>query len=150
MDLSQPHGKSVNEFISKDEFPTKYVHFDLATDIIHTMGKGCLLSKIDIKHAYRLLAVRPQDWPLLVYRWNGYYFVDLKLPFGSRSSSSIFTSFADLVSWILTTKFSLVVIHYSDDYLLFSVTDLAQARKDLETLISVFEYLDIYQLLPTN
>ena len=143
MDLSQPHGKSINEFISKDEYPTNYVHFDLATDLVYTMGRGCLLSKVDIKHAYRLLPVRPQDWPLLVYCWEGLYFVDLKLPFGSRSSSSIFTSFADLVCWILTTKVKLVIIHYSDDYLLVSVADMVRAKNDLRDLLATFDYLEI-------
>ena len=143
MDLSQPHGKSINEHISKVQFPTKYVPFDLATDIVHHMGPRCLLSKIDIQHAYRLLPVRPQDWPLLVYFWKGKYYVDLKLPFGSRSSSSIFTRFADLVAWILTTTYKLVVIHYSDDYLLFSIPDLLQARNDLSSFLSVLEYLNI-------
>ena len=116
MDLSQPEGHSINDSISKDEFPTQYVHFDVATEYIMAMGRGCLLCKVDIKHAYRLLPVRPEDWPLLVYFWEGSYFVDLKLPFGGRSSSSIFTDFADLVCWIATTKHKLILIHYSDDY----------------------------------
>lgn len=71
MDLSQPEGQSINEFISKEEFPTNYTPFDEATRIVRQLGRGCLLSKIDIKHAYRLLPVRPEDWPLLVYHWNG-------------------------------------------------------------------------------
>ena len=119
MDLSQPKGESINEHISKEDFPTNYVHFDVATTLVRKMGRGCLLSKIDIKHAFRLLPVRPEDWPLLVYYWEGHYYVDLKLPFGARSSPSIFTDFADLLCWILTTNYKLVVIHYADDYLLF-------------------------------
>ena len=142
MDLSQPHGQSINEFISKEEFPTKYVPFDLATDIAHHLGHGCLMSKIDIKHAYRLLPVRQEDWPLLVYFWKGSYYVDLKLPFGSRSSSSIFNSFADLLAWVLTTTYKLIVIHYSDDYLLFSLNP-PSAHHDLNSFLAVLDYLDI-------
>ena len=143
LDLSQPKGQSVNENIDKDDFPCQYTHFDAATELVMRMGKGCLLSKVDIKHAYRLLPVRPADWPLLVYYWEGKYYVDLKVPFGGRSSASIFTSFADLVCWVLTEKYTLIVIHYSDDFLLFSIQDLAQALLDLETLKFVFSYLDI-------
>ena len=120
MDLSQPRGNSVNDFISKDEFPCHYTPFDEATRLIMQMGPGCFLTKVDIKHAYRILPVRPEDWPLLVYCWEGQFCVDLKLPFGGRSSASIFTDFADLICWIITDKYLLIVIHYSDDYLLIS------------------------------
>lgn len=131
------------QFISKDEFPTAYVHFDVATALVRTMGRGCFLSKIDIKHAFRLLPVRPEDWPLLVYYWQGCFYVDLKLPFGSRSSPSIFTDFADLLCWILTTKYKLVVIHYADDYLMFTTASLAEAKDDLQKFKEVFEFLDV-------
>ena len=143
MDLSQPKGQSINEFISKEEFPCKYTPFDEATRLIRLTGKGCYLTKVDIKHAYRLLPVRPEDWPLLVYHWEGQYCVDLKLPFGGRSSASIFTDFADLVCWILNNKFDLLVIHYSDDYLLISPAIFALASKQKDTLLATFQYLNI-------
>ena len=144
LDLSQPDGQSINDGISKEEFPTEYTHFDRATDMVRRLGRGCLLSKIDIKHAYRILPVRMEDWPLLVYQWEGQYYVDLVLPFGGPSSSSIFTSFADLLNWILTFKRKLNSIHYSDDYLLASPpapTD--QAHQDLQTFKQTFYSLGV-------
>ena len=143
MDLSQPRGLSINEFISKEEFPCKYTPFDEATRLVRQSGNGAFLTKIDIKHAYRLLPVRPEDWPLLVYFWDGHYCVDLKLPFGGRSSASIFTDFADLVCWIINNKYDLVVIHYSDDYLLISPAILELAIKQKETTLAIFRYLNI-------
>ena len=143
MDLSQPAGNSVNDFISKEDFPCKYTPFDEATRLVRQAGPGCFLTKVDIKHAYRLLPVRPNDWPLLVYHWEGNYCVDLKLPFGCRSSASIFTDFADLVCWIINNKFNLVVIHYSDDYLMISPPDPALASQQKVTLLHVFDYLNI-------
>ena len=144
LDLSQPDGHSVNDGIDKTEFPTEYTHFDKATDMVRKLGKGCKLCKIDIKHAYRILPVRMEDWPLLVYQWEGYYYVDLVLPFGGRSSSSIFTSFADLLNWILEVKRKLNVIHYSDDYLLASAPSPSdQADEDLSTFKSTFRSLRV-------
>ena len=143
MDLSQPSGNSVNDFISKEDFPCKYTPFDEATRLVRMMGPGCYLTKVDIQHAYRLLPVRPDDWPLLVYYWEGKYYVDLKLPFGCRSSASIFTDFADLVCWIINNKYKLIVIHYADDYLLVSLPNLAEASIQKNTLLEVFHYLDI-------
>ena len=65
LDLSQPDGDSVNDGIDKTEFPTQYTHFDKATDMVRRLGKGCKLSKIDIKHAYRILPMRMEDCPSL-------------------------------------------------------------------------------------
>ena len=138
LDLSQPSGDSVNDNINKQEFPCNYTHFDAATDLAFRMGKGCYLTKIDIKHAYRLLPVRREDWPLLVYYWQGYYYVDLVLPFGGRSSASLFTSFADLVCWVLNEKFDLLIIHYSDDFLMFSRSDLMTSLLHLKRLKTAF------------
>ena len=143
LDLSQPAGDSVNDNISKAEFPCNYTHFDAATDLVFRMGRGCYLTKIDIKHAYRLLPVRREDWPLLVYFWQGHYYVDTKLPFGGRSSASLFTSFADLVCWVLNEKFNLLIIHYSDDFLMFTRCDLMTALDHLKRLKKAFHYLDI-------
>ena len=143
LDLSQPAGHSINDYISKEEFPTSYTHFDIATELVMTYGTGCLLTKVDIKHAYRLLPVRPEDWPLLVFCWQGQYYVDLVLPFGGRSSASIFTSFADLVCWILTNKIRLMVIHYSDDFLMFSVPLMQKAMQELSEFRFTFHRLNI-------
>ena len=116
MDLSQPKGLSINENISKEDFSVQYSHFDVATDLVYKTGKSCLMSKVDIKHAFRLLPVRAEDWHLLGYSWLGCYFVDTRLPFGLRSSPAIFNRFADLTCWImqkiLDTK---KLIHYADD-----------------------------------
>ena len=143
MDLSQPKGDSINDFISKDEFPCNYTPFDEATRLVRKTGRGCFLTKVDIKHAYRILPVRPQDWPLLVYYWEGQYYVDLKLPFGCRSSASIFSDVADLICWIINNKYDLVVIHYSDDYLLVSPPVPSLAVQQKQTLLAVFKYLNI-------
>ena len=43
-----------------------------------------------LKHAFRLYPVHPTDWSLLGYCWDNYFFVDIRLPFGSRSFISIY------------------------------------------------------------
>ena len=117
MDLSQPRGSSINESIVKDEFSKKYTLFDDAIALVREAGYSCFLSKVDIKHAFRLLPVKVQDWKLLGYFWEGFYFIDTRLPFGSRSSPSIFNRFADLICWVLQHKFGLKsLVHYADDF----------------------------------
>ena len=76
------------------------------------------MGKLDIKHAFRLCPVHPADWCLLGYKWDGRYFVDTRLPFGSRSSPFIFNQFAEALIWILRHVYGMVrcVVHYLDDF----------------------------------
>ena len=144
MDLSQPKGQSINECIDKEEFTVHYTHFDRATDLVLAAGKGCLLSKADIKHAFRLLPVKPEDWKLLGYYWEGYYFIDVRLSFGGRSSPGIFNRFADLVCWVLQNVYHLLsTVHYSDDFFLVSGAIMDNAKCDLNTLRTAFQTLNI-------
>lgn len=77
------------------------------------------MCKLDIEHAYRLLPVKPDQYHLLCYYWEGNYYVDLVLPFGLRSSAGIFNQFADLVRWILRNKYDVqLIVNYSDDFFL--------------------------------
>ena len=97
LDLSSPRGFAVNEGISKDDFSVKYSSFDDAVALVLAMGKEAFMAKLDIRHAFRLCPVRPDQWGLLEYCWQGQFFVDTRLPFGSRSSPFIFNTFADLL-----------------------------------------------------
>ena len=144
MDLSQPTGAAINESISKDEFSANFSHFDDAVKLITTAGRNSYLCKLDIKHAYRLIPVRPDQWPMLGYCWEGQYYVDMVLPFGLRSSASIFNRFADLVRWIIIHKYNMeYIVNYSDDYLLVCSTALLTARNQLHIVLGAFHDLGI-------
>nr|XP_006824145.1 PREDICTED: uncharacterized protein LOC102804956 [Saccoglossus kowalevskii] len=67
-------------------------------------GKGSLLAKVDLEDAFYQIPVRPADWELLGCSWDldidrsgqskTYYFYSKVLPFGLRSSPSLFKTFA--------------------------------------------------------
>lgn len=123
LDLSSPKGSSINEGISSEAFSVRYSSFDDAIDMVQKLGKGCSLAKIDIKHAFRICPVRPKDWHLLGFYWESRYFVDIRLPFGSRSSPYIFNQFAEALLWILVHVTGISwLIHYLDDFLLGGVS----------------------------
>ena len=73
MDLSRPQGNSINEWISKDEFSVLYSKFDDAVKMVVDMGPGCFMSKLDVKHAFRLIPVHSSQWHLLCYQFQGFY-----------------------------------------------------------------------------
>ena len=63
--LSAPHGFSINDYIDSSLYLLSYCSIDDAYAIINKLGLGALLSKIDLKDAFRLIPVQPADWNLL-------------------------------------------------------------------------------------
>ena len=119
LDLSQPRGSSVNENIMDEYCSVKYTSFDEAVRMVKKQGVGAYMTKVDIRHAFRLCPVRVSDWPLLCYVWKGKYYVDTRLPFGGRSSPAIFNTFADALNWILQHHGQIdFIVHYLDDFLI--------------------------------
>ena len=47
-----------------------YASVDAAFAKILSLGQSSLLAKVDIEHAYRNIAIHPQDRHLLGMRWN--------------------------------------------------------------------------------
>ena len=144
MDLSRPQGNSINEWISKDEFSVLYSKFDDAVKMVVDMGPGCFMSKLDVKHAFRLIPVHSSQWHLLCYQFQGFYYVDLVLPFGLRSSPAIFCRFADLVKWVIINYYGIpMVINYSDDFFKVSCQDYDIAKDELRRICQAFKELGI-------
>lgn len=54
MDLSSPHGSSINDYISKEGFTLHYATFDQAISLGAHHEMDALMAKLDIKHAFRL------------------------------------------------------------------------------------------------
>ena len=82
-------------------------------------GPGTELVKMNLKDAYRVIPVHPQDLHLLGTQWCGDTFVDWSLPFGLRSATKIFTAFSDMVVWAIHYRGVRHLLHYLDDFLLF-------------------------------
>ena len=91
---------------------------DSAIKSIQAIGRGTLLAKGDIKHAFRLLPVHPADRHFLAMRWRNRIFIDTRLPFGLQSALKLFKILADLLSWTLGQHGVSPLLHYLDDFLL--------------------------------
>ena len=53
---------------------------DVVADKVLAPGRGAMLAKMDIKQAYRMVPIHPQDRRLLGMRWEGVVYVDKTLP----------------------------------------------------------------------
>ena len=82
LDLSSPEGRSVNDGIRPELCSLLYVSIDDAARAMARAGRGALLAKIDIKNAYRIVGVHPEDRLLLGMLWDEELYVDTALPFG--------------------------------------------------------------------
>ena len=118
LDMSQPAGIAVNDGISREEFTVQYTSVDEAVRLIFANGgQGALVAKADVRHAFRLVPVSQGQWHLQGFYWNGRFYFDTRLVFGSRSSPRLFNDFADCLEWIFSNHSgSTDIRHYLDDY----------------------------------
>ena len=134
----------MNEWISKDDFSVTFSKFDDAVNLVRLAGPGALMAKLDIKHAFRIMPVHPNDWDLLETCWEELYFVELRLPFGGRSSVFIFNTFADALAWILRVKHAVArLVHYLDDFFTCGRPNSNECAYNIETIHRVFDNLGV-------
>jgi len=78
--LSYPHDTSVNNFIEPSLCTVQYSSVDVAADMIQRLGNSCLLGKADVKSAFRLLHVWPDDFDQLGFQFDNKFYFDKCLP----------------------------------------------------------------------
>lgn len=121
VDLSFPHGNGPNHFIQKNSVFGCSVSHTLpsvndAINIITTLEYNVLLCSVDIARAYRNFALDPLDWPLTCVCLDEQYYIDVRMPFGSRASSLYMQRMAQMIQRALLRK-NILTIVYLDDML---------------------------------
>ena len=115
-DLFFPHSHSVNNSISPSLCSLHYCELDEAVHIVLNLGRGARMKKVDLKSAYRVIPIHPDDTPLLGVKWNSNVLLDKALPFGLRSAPKIFSAFANALAWVALQLGVDTQIHYLDDF----------------------------------
>ena len=77
---SAPSGGSVNDGVDKESIRFSYTSVDVIADRLVALGRGSQLAKMDIKQAYRMIPVHPEDRYLLGMLWEGVAYVDKVRP----------------------------------------------------------------------
>ena len=133
--LSYPAGNSVNDFIPDEYCSVQYTSFDSALAMLANLGKGAIMTRLDIKSAFRQLPIHPSDFCLLGYKINEYFFVDKCLPFGCAISCALFEKFSSFLEWELKRRVaSNNIVHYLDDFLIAG----SQNTKECEVISKSF------------
>ena len=142
-DLSYPQGASINSGISREDASVSYTKFDEVVTMVRHEGPGSFLVKVDIKSAFRLLPIHPQDFPLLGMEFQGKFFIDKCLPFGLSVSCALFEKFSCFLEWhIRNATDSEMLIHYLDDFC-GCQKDFKKAELLLKIILSSFETLGV-------
>lgn len=98
-----------------------------------------LLAKVDIRAAYRYLAVHPDDRYLLGVVWEGALYIDCMLPFGLRSAPKVFNVVADTLEWMMRASGVQKINHYLDDFATYGAPNSEECAVNLAALQSVSE-----------
>ena len=117
LNLSYPHGKSVNDFVDRDSFNGSKFILKLPTidDIVselNELGNGALLAKIDVARAFRNLRVDPADALKFGIKQDNELFLDSGIAFGWVHGTSAFQMVSPSpTSWQrITAKFWLILM----------------------------------------
>lgn len=137
LDLSSPTGQSVNDGIDSSLCSFKYINVDDAAAVMVKLGRGAMMAKIDIAHAYRNVPIHPQDRQLLGMQWEDKLFVDKTMPFGMRSAPKIFSALADTLEWVLLQRGVSISLHYLDDFLTLGAPGTRECQRNLRILQEV-------------
>ena len=143
VDLSSPHGKSINDGIPQELTSLTYVTVDMIANRIMSMGRGTLMAKLDIKSAFRIVPVHPTDRLLLGMQWRGLIYVDAVLPFGLRSAPKLFNAIADAIQFIARSQGVEHITHYLDDYIVLGEANSEQCGRSLHTLVELCQCLGV-------
>ena len=144
MDLSSPHGSSINDFIPKDDYMLQYASSDEALTVVARYRPKALKAKQDIKHAFRLCPVRLEDREILGIHWQGKFYINLRLLFGLRSSPYLFNHLADDFKWLLKNTYGIQdLMHYFDDYLTVGPAYSSVCVHNVKTILPVASQVGI-------
>ena len=104
---------------------------DMIADRIAELGQGTMMAKLDVKSAFRIIPVSPQDRILLGMKWEDKLYVDRVLPFGLRLAPRIFSAVADAIQFGAIMRGVKNITHYLDDFVILGSPGSDQCRRDL-------------------
>ena len=120
-----------------------YCSIDDAYDFVNQLDLGTLLSKIDLKDAFRLIPINPSEWNLLGIHWRYKFYIDICLPFGLRSAPYLFDRLSRAIYQILTNNYGVHhLIHYLDDFLTAGPADSPVRMQNLNVMLSICEQIN--------
>lgn len=144
-DFSMPKADgSINSGITDDKAIVSYELFDYVARMIVKLGHGCLIAKADIKSAFRICPVSPEDYHLLGFKVEGLYYHDRVLTMGCRSSCQIFERFSTALQDILRYFYNVQHIsHILDDFIFLGEYNTSECKRGLQAFHHLAEQIGL-------
>ena len=143
VDLSSPAGASINNNLCQELTHVAHSSMEDAAMMIHSLGEGTLLAKIDIKDAYHIVPIHPHDLLYLGNQWKDHAFMDTQLPFGLASAQATFSAPAEALEWILRQHSACHILHYLDDFLIMRPPGTVECVQTLSTVLALCAELGV-------
>ena len=146
--MSSPHDDplhaSINELIDEEACSMTYVRLDDTIKAICQVGKGALMSKMDISDASKIMPIKGSQWPYFCVKWNGLYYVFVRLVFSCRSSPQICDTLSQAICWIACNKYGIkTIFHLLDDFLTIDEPDICAGQRTRAILSLLFNRLKV-------
>ena len=141
-DLSSPLNGSINSYIHDMFASVSYSSLDDALKLVRDCGPGAFMAKTDIKAAFRLLPIRPDQYHLFCFSWEGKFYFDRALAMGCRSVCSLFESVSTAIEHLAIYKAILWIIHYLDDFFIVR-SKKGDCQADLSAFLALLEELGV-------
>lgn len=139
-DCSRPEGAAVNDYVT-DLPKQKFSTVDSAAKLV---TQGCYMAKVDLKSAYRVVPISQKSQTVTGVHWQFQdkvrFFIDKKLPFGSRMAPSIFHRLSQAVVRMMHRKGFRNIVAYLDDFFICEPSQ-KQCIRTLNTLIRLLRSL---------
>ena len=119
--LLAPRNYSVNSQIHPNyKCSVVYTTFDDAIALVQGVGIGACMGKADVKSAFRLLPVHPEDFDLLGMCIDGKFYYDRCMSMGCSIACSTFEMFSGFLEYCCQeVAGSRDMLHYLDDFFFF-------------------------------
>ena len=142
--LSHPYdGRSINANIPDDKKSVKYSSVGDAICKILSLPRNSHTAKTDISDAFRLIPIKPSEYPKLGMKIRGHYYYDRNLPQGCGSSCQIFEIFSTAVHSIFEYYVpESKCVHMLDDYFI-AATDYSTCENHLMKLLQICKDIGI-------
>ena len=145
LDLSFPIGNSINDGMIKDNYLgfSAKLTFPKVDDFalrIYSLGKGCMMFKVDLSRYFRQLPLDPGDYSLIGYIIEGKIYFDKVLPMGMRTAPYIAQRVTNAISHI-HRKLHYFLLNYVDDFVGAELEEIIWAA--YETLTSLLRELRV-------
>ncbi|KIM64881.1 hypothetical protein SCLCIDRAFT_59433, partial [Scleroderma citrinum Foug A] len=114
-----PSGRSVNDEIDSDDFPTRWGSAELTAMVIARAPPGSQAASLDIEAAYRGITISPDHKRFLVVMFEDLLYLDHTLPLGLTSASGLQGEVSDAIVDIWNALNVGPMLKWVDDFVIF-------------------------------